>query len=249
MAQSTTGLLTFAALLGAGATLANVGVGGVNCSGDASYCAYDRHVVRWEGRLFDPLGRPGAHVAVSFDFGSVAGASQVRTRTDAAGRFCVLWPPERVVAGVTPGAVAGSGRADARFARGAALDPVAHDPDVLPPPVGPPVEARVVLLTNNRLLDGGVGSGVFANYRDWRQDLDSPRHCEDRGGPPWYRRDGAFGNWRSLLAIGIGLLACATALVGLALRRRHAAGRLVPASLFLGVAAVAAFIVVWAPVL
>lgn len=243
-------MLVLGALLGFGATLADLGVGALNCSGDASACAYDRDDVRWEGRVFDPAGRSQARVPLSFDFGSVRGTSDdVRTRTDAAGRFCVLWPPERVVARVTPGGLAPSGGPDPRFAHQAALDPAASDPNVSPPPVGPPVRARVVLLTNNRLLDGGLGSGVFTNYRDWRRDVDSPSHCEHVGGPPWYRRDGALGNWRSLLAIGVGLLACATALIGLTLRGRRATARLASASLLLGIAAVAGFAVVWATVL
>jgi hypothetical protein len=242
-------MLVIGAALGLVATLADVGAGGINCSGDASYCAEGKPDVRWEGRLFDPRGVPGASARVSLDFGSVPGDSGVRTRADALGRFCVLWSRERVVARVSTGPILGSGKPDPRFARGRALEPAAHDPDVRPPPTGPPVAAKAVLLTNNRLLDGAIGSGLFANYRDWDQGRDSPRGCHETAGPPWNRRDGALGNWRSLSALCVGLLALSVALIGLALRRRRAGAWVGPVSAFLGVAAVVAFAIVWGPVL
>jgi hypothetical protein len=238
-------LLLLGLFLGLGATLNDVVLGGFNCQSETAYCADGGTSYRWEGRVFDAEGRSGRHVVVGLDFGSVHGGPDVRTRADEAGRFCVLWPGERLVASAEAGAFVGTGRRDPRFAGGKALDPAAYDPyePRPPPPATLTVRYRAVLMTNNHLLEGG--RGVFANRRDWSRRSDSPRHCHATAGPPWDRRDDSFGNWRSVGALAIGLLASATAVVGLLVRRRRVGATLAAAASVLGVAAVVATAVVW----
>jgi hypothetical protein len=238
--------LVLGLLIGVCASFADLVVGGFNCQTDTAYCAEGGSDVTWEGRLFDPGGRRGSNVVVSLDFGSVFGGPEVRTRTDGRGRFCVRWPNERLVARVEVDTFAGRGPRDPRLASPSSLRFDASKPDpqlTLQPPPG----ARVVLLTNNPLLDGGAG--VFVNADHWKPDIDSLRRCQDTDGPPWYRRDDAFGNWRSVGAIAIGLLTVLVGAVGLVLRRRPVGAGLAIITVCLGLASGVAFLVVWGPVL
>jgi hypothetical protein len=181
-------------------------------------------------------------VPISVDFVSVNRHPDVTTRTDAEGRFCFRWPKERVPAYVRVGDVTAAGRRDPRFADRSALDPAAHDTRI-ETGRAPPVSARAVVITPNRYLVSEPA--VFVNYRDWRARSDAKSNCEQMDAPPWYRQEGALGNWRSVLVIVLGLGAFGGGLIGALLRRRRVISWLGPAVLTSGLASVVALVIVW----
>ena len=231
-------------LLGLGAALSDAVIGAWSCTSETANCNPGGSRIRWEGRLFDSVGRPGARVPLTVDFVSVNEHPDVTTRTDAEGRFCFRWPREQAPADVRVGYVTARGRRDPRFANGAPLDPAAHDPQLEAGRV-PAVSARAVVLTPNRYLVSDPS--VFLNYRDWDAQLDATPHCEQTAAPPWYRQEGALGNWRSVLVIAVGLFAFVGGLVGLPFRRRRGGYWIAGLVMTSGVASVVAFFLAWGP--
>ena len=184
--------------------------------------------MRWRGRVFNLRGHALVAVPIAVDFG--VAPSPVRLRTDTEGRFCFRWPRVLVTGSVGLGAVGTvAPKRDARAARVAARGPAG---------------ARAILITPNRYLRSGPDLAV--DHADWRP-ADEPAECARVPEPSWYQREGALGNWRSILVIAIGLLAFVVSIAGLVLSRRGLSGRLPFVAVVLGVAAVVAFGVVWGP--
>lgn len=220
--------LLLGALLGLGSALSGAFFGALECTGETSNCVRGGADVRWRGRVFDLRGHAVVAAPIAVDFG--VAPSPVRVRTDTQGRFCFRWPRVLVAGSVGLGAVGPvAPERDARAARVAASAPAG---------------ARAVLITPNRGLQSG---GAFAvDYADWRP-ADESTNCRRPPAPPWYQREGALGNWRSIFVIAVGLIAFAVSIAGLALRRRRRGAALLVPVLILGIAAVMAFEIVWGP--
>lgn len=218
--------LLLGALLGLGSALTGAFIGALECTSETSSCVRGGADERWRGRVFDLGGHPAIAAPVVVDFG--VAPSPIRLRTDTQGRFCFRWPRVLVSGTVELLGVGGvAAERDTRAARVAG---------------GAPAGARAVLITPNGYLE--AGGSLVADYEDWRE-ADEPANCGSPPGPPWYQREGALGNWRSVLVIALGLFAFAVSIVGLVLRRRGLGRTLTVPALVLGVAAVVAFEIVW----
>src|SRR5687768_17168460 len=74
--------------------------GNFSCAFDTSYCASSSERVRHAGRFFTNDGRPIGDTTISVSFESLKDSSEptVTFPTDAAGRFCFMWPVEGIIA-------------------------------------------------------------------------------------------------------------------------------------------------------
>lgn len=170
------------------------------CGTENSGCAGNPRL--WHGRVFAPNGAPAERASVLFYFESVQPSqgpqTPIRAGTDRGGRYCLRWPAEKSLATIRAQITRAAARPDPRLVghAGQATESIIITPD--------PVGGAFVLHTRQ------PASLVLSAL--WEPGTDQTRRCVEHN-PPWYRRQGLLGNWRSLLLIALGLLALALGVV------------------------------------
>lgn len=188
-----------AVALGAVVILLNLGAAALACSTENSYCAGSPRL--WRGRVYGVNRAPVRAATVLYTFASeqprgIPLGREVEVATDAAGRYCLRWPSEKVTAALRVVGVVAGDTPDPRL-QTLAIDtrgPIIVTPDAASGLVAAPG------------TPGGRQVYVPVISHPWNPATDATSRCIERN-PPWYRREGLIVNWRSLLVFALGAVA------------------------------------------
>jgi hypothetical protein len=203
--------------------------------GETSGCARDGPPVRWLGRVFTDGGQPASNATVQYRFDSMESSGHdlglVSVQTDAAGRYCLIWPRESQVASVSATMpMPSSGAPDPRvqnIAAGSSGPVIVTEPN-------PDTEAD-----QDREAPGGL-----ADRRLWSPATDSTTNCS-RQSPPWYRVEGLESNWRLQLLFYLALAALGLSMASLSRRSRTVGDVLARVAITCALAGLVLWILIW----
>lgn len=201
-------------VVGLGAVSVNVVAGSLACGFDTSYCAESSAQSPYRGRIFSYDGRPVKDAVFELWVNSFeADQPRLAFRTDAYGRFCVMWVSEYVDVALND--FSSDAPVDSRFVgrEGRLRLRKAHHPglgsDYARPGLGfmlRPRDDRVTLATGPDTADLWIP----------QTDLTSRCQATDER-PAWYRFEGLRSSWQYMLLLvlplaSMGLLVGALAL-------------------------------------